>query len=236
MAAESGGGAITSFLTEDRVFPPPAGFAEQRTSPAWSSTSSSGTEPRTTPRASGPRWPGSSRGIALDRGPRLEDPPCEVVRRGPAQRELQLRRPPLPRPGQEQGRADLRGRAGRPPGPHLRRPPPRGEHVRRGVEVARRGVGGHRGDLHADDPRSRHRHARLRPDRRGAHRRLRRLQRRGARRPDPGLLGQGADHRRRRLSPRQGRPAQAKRRPRRRPVPDDQGCGRLHAGPGKRSP
>ena len=70
-----------------------------------------------------------------------------------------------------------------------------------GVKAGRPG-----GDLSADDPRGGGRHAGLRPDRRTAHGRLRRLLRRRAVLPDPGLRGRGRDHRRRRLPPGRTRP------------------------------
>ena len=56
------------------------------------------------------------------------------------------------------------------------------------------------------------RDARVRPDRRAAHGGLRRLLRRGAGRPHPGLPGQARHHRGRRLAARQARGAQAGRR------------------------
>ena len=62
-------------------------------------------------------------------------------------------------------------------------------------------------DLHADDPGAADRDAGLRPDRRAAHGRLRRLLRGGAVGPHQRLRREGPDHRRRRLAARQeGRP------------------------------
>ena len=66
--------------------------------------------------------------------------------------------------------------------------------------------------LHADDPRDGHRDAGLRPDRRAAHRGLRRLLRRRARHPRRRLRREGDHHRRRRLPARRGVGAQAGRR------------------------
>ncbi len=66
--------------------------------------------------------------------------------------------------------------------------------------------------LHADDPRDGRRDAGLRPDRRPAHRGLRRLLRRRARDPRRRLRREGDHHRRRRLPARRGRGAQAGRR------------------------
>ncbi len=70
-------------------------------------------------------------------------------------------------------------------------------------------------DLHADDPRAADRDARLRPDRRAAHGRLRRLLRRGARRPDQRRRGEARHHRRRRLAARQARRRSSRRSTRR---------------------
>ena len=67
-------------------------------------------------------------------------------------------------------------------------------------------------DLHADDPRDGRRDAGLRPHRRPAHRGLRRLLLRRARRPARRLRGEGGHHRRRRLPPRRPVGAQAGRR------------------------
>ena len=69
-----------------------------------------------------------------------------------------------------------------------------------------------RRDLHADDPRAADRDARLRPDRRAAHGRLRRLLGRGAGGPDQRRPGQAGHHRRRRLAARQGDAPQGRRR------------------------
>ena len=94
-------------------------------------------------------------------------------------------------------------------------------------------------DLHADDPRDGRRDARLRPDRRAAHGRLRRLLRRGAGRPDPGLRRQRRRHRRRRLPARRRPPLkpavdealEVPRRPTRRRRPAHRPGRRLDRGP-----
>ena len=86
---------------------------------------------------------------------------------------------------------------------------PRRERVRARAARARRQEGRPRRDLHAADPRAGDRDARLRPDRRPAQRRLRRLQRGVAARPHQRLAVHGAGHRRRRLSPRPARAAEA---------------------------
>ena len=76
-----------------------------------------------------------------------------------------------------------------------------------GVEQGRSGQ-----HLHADDPRGGGGDARLRPHRRPAQRRVRRLLGAVAGRPDQRCRGQGAGDRRRRLPPWRGVPAQAGRR------------------------
>ena len=109
-------------------------------------------------------------------------------------------------------------RARRPAGAHLLGPRPGGRpraptrSSGLGVKQGRPG-----GDLPADGARGGDRHAGLRPDRRGALGRVRRLLRRGAARPDQRRRGGRAHHRRRRLSPRPGRAAQADGRRRRWP-------------------
>ena len=62
----------------------------------------------------------------------------EVVRRRPAQRQRQLRRSPRPRRAAQQGGDHLGRRAGRSPHAHLLRPLPRSLAVRQRPEVARR--------------------------------------------------------------------------------------------------
>ena len=82
--------------------------------------------------------------------------------------------------------------------------------VLKGLGVAEGRPGQH---LHADDPRAAGRDAGLRPHRRAAPRRVRRLLARRARRPHQRRRGQGAHHRRRRLPPRRRSfPLKAERR------------------------
>ena len=95
---------------------------------------------------------------------------------------------------------------------HLRRAAPTGLPGRQRADRARRQDRRPGRDLHADDPRDRRRDAGLRPDRRPAHGRLRRLLRRGAPGPRPGLRRRGRHHRRRRLPARPAVRAQADRR------------------------
>ena len=135
-----------------------------------------------------------------------------LVRRRRAQRLVQLRRPARRERPRQQGRLPLDRRARRHPDDHLRGPPSRGPEGRQRPAPARRRQRRPRRDLHADDPRAADRDARLRPDRRAAHRRLRRLLGRGAVRPDQRRRGEGRDHRRRRLATRQAGGAQAGRR------------------------
>ena len=111
-----------------------------------------------------------------------------------------------------QGGVPLGGRARRHPHHHLRRPPPRGAALRQRAEGPRRRQGRPRLHLHADDPRAPGRDAGLRPHRRAALGRVRRLQPRLADRPHQRRRVQGRDHRRRRLPPRRAVPAQAERR------------------------
>ena len=103
-----------------------------------------------------------------------------------------------------QGREDRHGVGGRAGGrtPHLHLP----RTTRGGLPVcgrpaeARDQARRRRLDLHADDARTRDRHARLRPDWRRALRDLRWLLQRGDRRPQRRRQGRGRDHRRRRLA------------------------------------
>ena len=127
----------------------------------------------------------------------------QVVRRRQAQRRLQLRRSPRRERPRRQGRLPLDRRARRHADDHLRRSAARGEQGGQRAARARHPDRRPGRDLHADDPGAADRDARLRPDRRAAHGRLRRLLRRGARRPHRGFPGQAGHHRGRRLAPRQ---------------------------------
>ena len=100
-----------------------------------------------------------------------------------------------------QGRVPLGGRARRHPHDHLLGPARRGLPPRERAERARRPQGRPGQHLPRHGARAADRDARVRADRRAALRRLRRLQRRGAARPDQRRRGEGADHRRRRLAP-----------------------------------
>ena len=101
--------------------------------------------------------------------------------------DVQLRRPARRGRQRRQGRVPLGGRArGRPARRHVRRPPARDDEARERAEVARREEGHAGRHLHGHGPRGADRDARLRPHRRAAHVRLRRLLRRLALRPAAG--------------------------------------------------
>ena len=119
----------------------------------------------------------------------------------------------------QQGRADLGRRARRPAHAHVLGSVRRGAEVRERAQVARRQARRSRRHLHAADPRSRDRDARLRAHRRDPLGGVRRLLARVAARPHQRRAGQGAHHRRRRLSARQRRAAQAQLRQGARGVP-----------------
>ena len=148
----------------------------------------------------------------LDDDPRLAAALRQVVRRRQAQRCVELPRPPRRCRQRRAGRHPLGRRAGRHPHDHLRRAARRGAALRQRPQGPRRGQGRPGQHLPADGSRGGDRHARLRPHRRAAQCRLRRVLGAGPRRPDQRRRRQGADHGRRRLSPRRGVPAQAGRR------------------------
>ena len=149
---------------------------------------------------------------------RLEPALLQVVRGRPAQRVLQLRRPPRRGRQRRPGRLPLARRGGGDARRHLRGPAPRRPALRQRAEGhagsrARR----RRRDLHADDPRGRGRDAGLRPHRGSAQPRLRRLLGRLGPRADGVLRGEGTDHGRWRPAQGQDGPDQVRgrRRPRR---------------------
>ena len=138
MAADNGNGAITSFLSEDRVFPPPTEFSRQAHIPSLDEYDALWSRGKTDPEGF---WSEMAQimsvGTSPGQGSRLANPPCSVVRGRDPQRQLQLRRSPLPWPRSQQGRHHLRRRAGRPPGPPLSGPSARGGDLRQRFEVAR---------------------------------------------------------------------------------------------------
>ena len=150
---------------------------------------------------------------AVDDGARVDAAARELVRRRPAQRRGQLHRP-APRPARAATRPRSSGRASRATGASTPTGSWASEVGRCANALKALGVQARRSrrDLPADDSRSGHRHAGLRPDRRRALGGLRRLLRRGAARPDQRRRGHGAHHRRRRLPARQRASPQAVRR------------------------
>ena len=133
--------------------------------------------PRPTSRRSGPpRRASGSRGRRLHDDARMGPPVREVVHRRRAQRRLQLRRPPRRGGLGDKVAYHWIGEPGDTRTLTLRRPPARelskaaNALMELGVTQGRPGR-----DLHADDPRAADRDARLRPDRRPAHGRVRRL-------------------------------------------------------------
>ena len=94
---------------------------------------------------------------------------------------------------------------------------------------------GSRRDLHVDDARGGRGDARMRPHRRGALGRVRRVRRRGAALPDRRRAGEAGHHRRRPVPPRLGDGAQAGRRRGRRALPQRRArAGRAAHRPGRR--
>ena len=154
--------------------------------------------------------PAAGLGHAILLGARRQQPAVlYVVRRRDHQRVLQLPGPACAGRERRPGRVPLAGRGGRGTRPDLRRPPRRRAAARQRAQGAGNPQGRRRRHLPADDPRGRRGHARLRPDRRAAYRRLRRLRSHRRARAAGGLQGQGADRRGR--SPAQGQvhPGQA---------------------------
>ena len=153
----------------------------------------------------------------------------EVVHRRRAQRRLQLRRPACRERPRRQGRLPLDRRAGRHPDADLPRPPARGQQDGQRAQGA--GCPDRRPgrDLHADDPGAADRDAGLRADRGAPHGHLRRLLGGIPVGPDQRLRGEGPDHRRRRLSARQGGRAEGRTPTRRSRHADHRGLDRRQA-------
>ena len=200
---------IEALLSERREFP-------RRTRSVlkpWSTTVPCTNGPTPTTRRSGPnrrssltwfrRWD-----TVMDWKPAVGD----LVRRGVAERLLQLPRSPRRERRRRQGRLPLGGRARRHPDDHVPRAPrgrlPAGERP----AVPRGGQGRPRQHLPGHGPRAPDRDARVRADRRAALGRVRRVQRRVAAGPDQRRRGEGADHGGRRLAARPGRAAEGQRR------------------------
>ena len=132
----------------------------------------------------------------------------QVVRGRHAERLLQLPRPPRRGRQRRPGRLPLARGGGRGARHHLRRAPPRRAALRKRAQGPRHRQGRRRRHLPADDPGGRGRDARLRPHRRPAQRRLRRVLPGGRSRADGVLRRQGPDHGRRGPPQGQDRPDQ----------------------------
>ncbi len=139
---------------------------------------------------------------------RLERALLPVVRRRQDQHRLQLPGPPRADLAAQQARPDLGRRERRPP--HVLLPCPQPGSVQVFQRAPQHGRQEGRPGYHLHGPRARaaHRHARLRQDRRGPFRRLRRLLGRGAARADRRQPVDRRDHLRRQLHERQDRRAQ----------------------------
>ena len=177
---------LSNLLHEERRFDPPADLARERQRHGRRLRRGRPGPARVLGRAGRAADAGTR---SRHRGARLEQPAVrEVVRRRQAQRGVQLPRPARRGRPRRPGRLPLRGRAGR----HPRRSPTPSctdevcQAANALTELGREGRRPGR-DLHADDPRDGRRDAGLRPDRRPAHRGVRRLLRRRAATPDPGL-------------------------------------------------
>ncbi len=156
------------------------------------------------PQVLGGLRPGAGLVQTLEEGPRLEAAQGSVVRGRQAQRLGQLSGPPPRGAAQEQGGADLGGRAGRPADADVPRPAPRGLQVRQRDEGSGHPAGRPRHALSADDPGASDRDAGLHAHRGNPLGRVRRFLRRVAQRPHhrPGREAPG--DRRRRLAARPG--------------------------------
>ncbi len=160
---------------------------------------------------------------------RAQGPLREMVLRRHDEHLLQLPRPP-PQDARRQDRPHLGRRAAhRFEEVHVQGAPPRGLQVRERAQVARHQEGRSRQPVPPDDPRARHRDARLHAHRRDPFDRIRRLQRRVSQGPHHRRRREDARHERRQLPPRQGRGAQGRggRDPRR--MPDDRARDRREA-------
>ena len=139
-------------------------------------------------------------------------PRGRMVRGRQAQRGLQLRRPPRRGRPRRQGRALLRGRAGRPRGRYLRRPAAARRSGRARAHLSRHRPRRPRRDLPAGARRDDRDHARVRPDRRRALARLRRILGRCRALPSRGHGRQAARHDGRPEPPRNGHRGEVGRR------------------------
>ncbi len=197
---------IDALLTEDRRFPPSAAFR----------AAANISDPEVYARAArDPEafWAGFARELEWmrpwDSVLKWDPPNARWFDGGHAQRERQLPRSARPRRAPQQGRHHLGRRARRPADADVLGLVPAGQRLRQRPQVARREARRSRGALSAAHPRAGHLDARVRANRRGPQRRLRRLQRRVAARSHQRLPGGPARDGRWRLPPRPGRTAQA---------------------------
>ena len=168
---------------------------------------------------------GPDQGCRLRTRKRLD----QMVRRRRAQRVVQLPRPASREARRPDGDPVGRRRPGRRQGGHLPRAPLASLQARQRPEIAGRQERRPRHDLHADDPGSRGRDARLRPDRRCSFGGLRRLLARFARRSHPRLRFELRHHRRRGPARRPQGAAQGQHRRGAQELPDNPELHRLQA-------
>ena len=208
--SDAGRAAIEDYYLEERRFPPPEGFAAQAVVTDPSIVERAAARRRGVLGRAGPR-PRLVRRVA--HGARVGPALRQVVRRGHAERVLQLPRPPRGRRPRRPGRLSTGKASPATPGPS---PTPSCwptcERFSNVLEGSRRAAGRPGGHLHAHDPRAARGHAGLRAHRGAALGRVRRVLRRRPARPDRRRRGQGADHRRRRLAAGRRRGAQGERR------------------------
>ena len=169
---------IENLLAEGRTFPPDPAFAAQANATA-DAVRGGGARLRGVLGEARAR-DGSAGSKPFDTTLEWDLPFAKWFVGGKLNVSLQLRRPARRERPRRQGRLPLDRRARRHPDDHLRRPPARGPEGRQRAPGAGRRDRRPGRDLHADDPRAADRDARLRPDRRAAHGRLRRVLGRGA--------------------------------------------------------
>ena len=230
MTSDQGGGSITSVLQETRVFPPPADFASKAHIGSMAQYEALWNRAKDDPEGF---WGEQARLLdwdkTWDKVLDWQPPFAKWFVGGQLNASYNCVDRHCIGPDQEQGGAHLGRRARRAPGAAVSRPAARSLEVRQRAQRPGSAKRGRRRGLHAAGSRAGDRSPGVRSDRRAAHGDLRRFQCRVALRPHPGLQGQGPGHRRRRLSPRQARPAQGERRCRRGRLSHAQARGRLPA-------
>ena len=170
-------GDIDALLNEDRVFDPPPLFRQQANASDAFIYEQADLDPES---VLGRVRRRTRVDPSVGHGARVERASREVVRRRHAQRLGELRRPARPDGPPKQGRDRLGRGAGRFAHTHLLGAAPRGEPVRERAQAPRCPPRRPCGRLHADGARAPGRSAGVRAHRRGAQRRVRRLQRRVA--------------------------------------------------------